>query len=569
MKKNSHKCAKNKTMLQNAAILFIAMGITKVVGALLKIPLGNILGGLGMSYFSSAYSVFGPIYALTVAAIPTVLTKMVAQNAAAGKFKNVRKIRKVALKASVLLGFAGTVLILVITVPFTRFIADAPKSIPSMLIIAPSVFFCCIAAVYRGYYEGLRDTMPTAVSQVVEAVVKALLGLALAYIVLARTGSLPYAAAAAVAGITLSEAFGLLYLVLRGLASDGISREELDFSPPPESGAVLLKKFVSEAFPITLGALAVNLNSLIDLITVSNSINLAVSRNTAYFRAQFIYGLQGRMELSDLGNFIYGSYTGIVMSIFSLIPAVTAMVSKSALPAIAAAWEKGNTALITRNLKILFKGTFVLGLPLCLGMAVFSEAVLKILYSAKPAEVMVCTRPLLILSSCGMFLVLSGTLFSVFYAIGRVDLPVKLMLSGASVKLVLNLLLLGIPELNISGAAIASVSCYFVITILGFICLMRELKPSGIKLGLPVFFGKALFNSLLCAASALGFYYLIFTDFGGILNLGFSISAGAGVYLIMTAVTDKEAVQKYIIKKLPFSPRSSAHPQYSSPKRQQ
>jgi stage V sporulation protein B len=529
-------------MLENAAILFIAMAVTKMVGALLKIPLGNILGGLGMSYFSSAYSVFGPVFALTAAAIPTVLTKIVAQNAAAGKFKNVRKIRKVALRAAALLGFGGTVLILVITVPFTRFVADAPKSIPSMLIIAPSVFFCCIASVYRGYYEGLRNTLPTAISQVIEAVIKSALGVAFSLIVLRVTGSLPYAAAAAVLGITISEVFGLLFLFLRGFASDGISKEELDFSPEPESGTRLLAKFLKEAFPITLGALAINLNSLIDLLTITNCINFAITQNRAFFLARFTYGLQGGIALEDLGNFIYGSYTGIVASIFTLVPAMTGMLSKSALPAVTAAWERKDTAALSRSLKLLFKGTFAVGLPLCLGMAAFSEPVLSLLYATKPAEVYICARPLLILSLGGITLSLTGTLFAVFLAIGRSDLPVKLMLTGSAVKFCLNLWLLRLPVLNISGAAIATVGCYTVICVLGFICLARLVK---LKLGLPGFFAKALLNSALCAVSALIAYNFILDGSGRILSLVLSVAAGAGVYGLATFVSDRSMFMGY------------------------
>ncbi|MCL1824244.1 MAG: polysaccharide biosynthesis protein [Oscillospiraceae bacterium] len=539
------KSTKNKSMLENAAILFIAMGITKVIGAVLKIPLANILGGLGMSYFSSAYSVFSPVFALTAAAIPIVMTKIVAQNVAAGNFKNVRKIKKVALRAAGLLGFAGTLLILIITVPFARFIADAPKSIPSMLLIAPSVFFCCVTAVYRGYFEGLRNTLPTALSQVIEAVVKATLGITLSYIVLIKTSSLPYAAAAAVLGITLSEGAGLLFIFLRSFGSDGITKEELDFSPPPESGMSLLKKFIREAFPITLGALAVNISSLIDLITITNCINLAVSRNKAYFLAEFTYGLQGGVTLSDLGNFIYGSYTGIVASLFTLIPAVTGMLSKSALPAVTAAWERCNDVHITRNLKILFKSTFVLGLPLCFGMAVLSEPVLNLLYSAKPAEAYVCAKPLFILSLGGITLSLTGTLFSIFQAIGRADLPVKLMLAGASVKLGLNLWLLQIPEINIAGAAIATVGCYGVICFFGFILLAKLIK---IRIGILSFFGKALVNSAVCAFTAFAGYHYIFTGFGRIFQLGFSVIAGAGVYMILTVLTDRKLLKSYWFK---------------------
>jgi stage V sporulation protein B len=474
------------------------------------------------------------------------MTKLVAQNAAAGKFRNVRKIRKVALRAAALLGFGGTVLILVITVPFTRFVADAPNSIPSMLLIAPSIFLCCVAAVYRGYYEGLRNTFPTAVSQVIEAVVKAALGVALAYYALAKTGSLPLAAAASVLGIAASEVAGLLFLFLRGFGSDGITDEELDFSPPPESGMVLLKKFITEAFPITLGALVINISSLIDLLTITNCINLAITADRSYFLREFVYGLPGSVDIHDLGNFIYGSYTGIVASLFTLIPAMTAMLSKSALPSVAAAWERQNMQSLVRSLKLLLKSTLMLGLPLCLGMAAFSEEVLSLLYAARPAEAYICIRPLFILSLGGITLSLSGTLFSIFFAIGRADLPIKLMLSGAVVKLVLNLRLIRIPELNITGAAISTVGCYLIICLLGFLCLTRIIK---VKLGVSGFFLKALVNSALCVFSALVTYHYVLTDSGNVIRLATSAAVGGAIYGAATLISDRDMLRNYLLSK--------------------
>ncbi len=53
--------------IKNTAILFAAMAITKIVGALFKIPLANLLGGTGMGYFSTAYGLYSPIFALTAA----------------------------------------------------------------------------------------------------------------------------------------------------------------------------------------------------------------------------------------------------------------------------------------------------------------------------------------------------------------------------------------------------------------------------------------------------------------------------------------------------------------------
>ncbi|MDR1753989.1 MAG: oligosaccharide flippase family protein, partial [Eubacterium sp.] len=201
-------------IFQNAVILFGAMTVTKIIGALLKIPLGNILGGLGMGYFSSAFSVFQPVYALTCAAFPTVMTRLIAQSIAEDKKNGIDEIKSAALRYALAIGFFGMILILTISAPFATYIANSPKSIPAMLILAPAVMFCSVASVYKGYYEGLNNMIPTAMSQIVESSFKALLGVSLSYITLAKTNSLPHAAAAAVLGLTISEALGTLSLFI-------------------------------------------------------------------------------------------------------------------------------------------------------------------------------------------------------------------------------------------------------------------------------------------------------------------------------------------------------------------
>ncbi len=539
---------KSKGMLQNAVILFAAMTITKIIGAILKIPLGNILGGLGMGYFSAAYSVFSPIYALTTAALPTVITKLVAENAASGKIRNIRKIKKLAVKVSMLLGFFGMIAIFVITTPFALYITSSPKSIPAMLMIAPSLFFCCVAAVYRGYYEGMCNMLPTAISQVVEAIVKSVLGIFLSYLVLEKTGSLPYAAAAAVFGITISEICGLIFLLIRSKAiGDGITDDDIDMSEPPESAWTLLKKVYTEMLPITIASVVINLSSLIDLLTITNTINYSINQNKAFFLENFTYGFSSSVNLEDLGNFIYGSYTGIVASLFGLVSSMTSMVSRSAIPNIAASFERKNNYDILKNIKIIFKGTFIIGFPLSFGMAAMAKPLLSLLYSSKPAEILICTTPLIILCVFGMSLSIASAIFNIFTAIGRSDYVIKLMLLGSIIKLLGNIILIQIPELNITGAAISTIICYTIICIIGIFILKRTLK---LKLGIMKELSKSIPCSAVCGISAYLSYNYLLSDFdlSSAVKLLISVAIAAIVYLIMIMVTDFRYVKGFLNK---------------------
>ncbi|MCL2071852.1 MAG: polysaccharide biosynthesis C-terminal domain-containing protein [Oscillospiraceae bacterium] len=529
-------------MLKNAVILFTAMAITKLVSAALKIPLTNILGGLGMGYFSTAFSLFSPVYAVTAAAIPTVIMRLTAQNAASGRYKNVRRIRRAGLFAAFGLGLAGSIGILIIAKPFSTYIAGSPGSLPAMLVIAPSLFFCSVSAVYRGYYEGLSNMIPTAISQIIEALIKSVTGIFLAFAFIPH--GIEYAAAAAIAGVTISEFFGLIFMFARTrLGSDGIPPDKLKNSPPPQRKRVIIKTIMGESLPITLAALSMNLNPFIDMMTISSTINSVIADNKAFFLQSFTYGAYGGEAISDIGNFIYGSYTGITLPIFAIATSVTAMIGKSALPEITAAHalkdnapkenQQENSPSLIHSLRMLFKGTFMVGLPICIGLAVLAKPILSLLYFSRPAEVLVSTPPLVVLGLGGITLILAGTLFSIFMAIGRADLQIKLMLAGAAIKLAANLILIRIPHVNVTGAAIATVLSYTFVSIAGLIILKGVLKT---KLKIARHIAQPMFFALLCGATAYICYNYAFIERGSLLRLAMSIAAGALVYLTMTLI---------------------------------
>ena len=127
------------------------MIITKVIGALFKIPLTNIIGGIGMGYYSGAYSLYMPVFAVTAAGIPTVIIKSVAQNIAASRYKNTEKVLRTALVIFGTIGLLGSALIVLLAVPFSEIVAGSPQCLWAILCISPSVFLCCISSVIKGY----------------------------------------------------------------------------------------------------------------------------------------------------------------------------------------------------------------------------------------------------------------------------------------------------------------------------------------------------------------------------------------------------------------------------------
>ena len=534
----------NKGFFRNTAIMFVAMLVVKTLGALLKIPLGNILGGEGMGYFTTAFSIFSPVLAFTCSGIPAIVTQATAGRLSKGEFEDILHLRRSAVILAVFSGILGTAAVYIAAVPFTCYIANSPESLISVLFIAPSVFFCTVTSVYRAYYEGLSDMLPTALSQIIEAVVKAGVGLGLSYYIYeayvhhfgSEEQALPYAASGAILGVTVSELCGMIYILLRSRKKD-FPCKKTGKKIDKEQLIATMKDIAVSSMPLALGAVIANLMSFTDLLTISNCINLSYR----FFPEQLAGGLVSLngTDISDAGNFLYGSYSGMVMSVYMLTAALPGLISRCSLPKLVCTIECNrdrDTVPIKRSAELMLKGTMIVSAPLSLFMTAFSEPVLRILYPVREIEALIGIIPLQILSIGGIAASFAGAVFAVFQAYGDFRTPVSIMLKSSFIKFVLNVAVIMIPNVNINGAAIATaVSNIFAM----FYSLYKLKKLYALDLS----FARTSIIPLLSASAgslcAFSLYNTVFSDKGGIASLLFSCGTGGIAYLILLLLGDK------------------------------
>ncbi len=514
---------KKQSFLVGSFILVISVIITKIIGLFFKIPLANILGGTGMGYFSCAYAIFMPVYSVSVTGLPAAVSRMVAENMAFEHYANVRKIRRAAILGFSGIGILSAVAIFALASPFTKYVVENEKSYPALIAIAPCIFFGAVLSVYRGYYEGMRNMFPTAISQIIESFVKLIAGLGFAYGAMmyandcfektgkvfgtvcesleqAQSMALPYVAAAAIAGVTLSSGVALLYLMIRySLFSDGITKEMLKGDKTTERKRDLLKQLIRIVIPIALGSIVTNLTSLIDLGTIIRCLNTTIKNNTVYFLHHYRNILDNNMTLSMIPNFIYGSFTGLAITVFNLVPSMTNMFGKGILPNLAEAWAVKDRQRVKKNIHSVISVTGIISIPAGIGMAVLANPILNLLFSSRPEEVMSISRSMSILGIGVIFLSLSIPAFAMLQAIGRADLPVKIMIVGVIIKLIGNVSLIYIPQINVDGAAISTTICYLFICIACQRCIK---KLTGVKLDIKRLYLKPGFAGIICGASA-------------------------------------------------------------------
>ncbi|MBR4282648.1 MAG: oligosaccharide flippase family protein, partial [Clostridia bacterium] len=273
---------KKQSFLEGAMTLMIAMALVKILGAVFKIPLGNMIGASGMGYFQTAYDLYLPVYAVALSGLPIAVCRMVASYMAQGNVRDSRTVLKVAQKTFLIMGIVGTVLLLLLSYPYLRVIgARNNDALLSLIVIAPAILFCCIISTYRGYYEGLCNMTPTAVSQVIESLGKVIIGIALVFVVKKMGFDESVQAAAAIFGIMLGTMFGALYLKLRYVkGGDGITNQMLlDCEAKAQTQKQILKSLLIIAVPVVIGSLASQIAGLVDAVTVQKRLNDMVSAN--------------------------------------------------------------------------------------------------------------------------------------------------------------------------------------------------------------------------------------------------------------------------------------------------
>lgn len=535
VKSLAQKKRKSQSLLNGALVLSISTLVVKLIGVIYKIPISNMMGAVGRGYFDSAYNLYIPIYTISMAGLPVAMSKMVSQQVALGRFRDAKMIFKVAARLFTFTGIVGTVLLLALAYPYAM-IAKTNEVIPAILAITPSIFFCCMMSIYRGYYNGLRNMNPTAISQIVEAVGKMLFGIVAAKMVItygygqfeagekvfgkvvaneAETLSAiyPYAAAAAAIGVTMGTILGMFYMmIMHKVKGDGITRTELINSPRPLEGKAIAKTLIAIAIPVVTSSVIFSLTNLIDALTIQNRLDSVILNNLDTIKTMYAAPFaQAHVLDADIKDFLYGAYT-LSLDFKNLIPSITMTLGVSAIPALSAAYAVRDKRVLKTSIESVLRVTMIMALPSGIGMGVLAEPILNLFYeTGKSAPAVSIAAPIMAIYGYTIFLMaISQPMTNMLQAIGKAMVPVKSLTLGALVKVIANYIFIGFPSLNVNGAVIGTVLCYAIVVLYNYIAIIRTVK---IKINLNSVFLKPLFCSVLCGVAAycaygISYYFL-------------------------------------------------------------
>lgn len=492
---------KRRSMQYGTAVLLISAVIVKLIGALFKIPLSSAhcLGDEGFGFFSSAYDLFSPLYSLAMAGLPVAVARTVSEHIAAGRYRDARLSYRLSRKFFLIAGIIGTAVFAALVIPFVRLTDATGKTAPALFAVAPAVLFSCILSAERGYYEGLNNMLPTAVSELTEALCKLILGLGAAFITVRLTGSTVWGAAAAMAGITVGTLFAFLYTrIYAKLKGDGITAEMLENSPEPQNGADTFKKMILLTLPIALTSLTVNIPPMIDALTVKSGLEGLINGGTdlrGIYRSVFENG-----DMPDLSAFpvlLYG-IRGKAYTVFNLVPAFTSVIGVGAVPAIAAAAARGNTVELKKNINTVLKTAALISLPAACGLIAIGGRITDFLYDTE-ASAVIGGEMLTVYGLAALFAGFLVPLGGILQAVGRQNAVLLNTAAGTAVKLLVNIIAVSVPKINVMGSALGTVLCFFVIFLLDIAVLIKAVgfAPDSANV-----FLKPLASAAFCGLTA-------------------------------------------------------------------
>lgn len=519
MEKAKVKGKTSSKFARGTLILTIGALLCKVIGAFYRIPLSNILGPEGIGVYQLVFPVYSLFLIFASGGVPAALSKLVASCRAKGEKSRAKRFL---FQAILLLAFFSLVFALLFFLLGAKIATFQGNSLASLGYVgaAAAIIFASVLTAFRGYFQGYQNMLPTAVSQILEQVLKLVLGLTFAFLLMPK--GVGFGAMGAMLGVAAGEVVALAYL----FASYLVKREKTDILEPKNEKTFWQDFwiFIKQVFPITLNASILPLILAVDSFLIVNLLNS--SGVSSAFSTQ-----------------MFGVYSGMVNSLINFPTIVSTALATALIPAISFQNELGKN----ERIESIFKIVFFVSIPFVFIFLAFSRQIIAILYpSATQGELLEIGALLLRICAINVFYIsILQVATAILQAKNRSFGALLNLFVAGIVKVLLTVFLVQSPLL-IYGAAVASVMCYAISSGLNIIMLRGE-----VRFGLSVKSVCFIFlNSLLSIGIAVGFNELFLLAFSGFVSMIFALLIAGFSYLLLCVFTpifeDEE------IEKIPF-----------------
>ena len=494
--------------MSGVLVLSLSTFAVKIIGLAYKIPMLDLLGAEGMGYFNSAYEIYALLCIIATAGLPIALSMLVSINIERGDFGALRRVYRGAMLLFAAIGTLGGAFMFAFADQLAAFI-ESPQAAPCIRAIAPALLAVCVSSAVRGYFQGLGNMMPTAISQLIEALGKLSLGVLFAAWALRAGYDIPNAAAFGILGLSAGTLISAIYLLILKLFRDKrdrgaeLSAASQKITLDKEHGVGALIRL---AIPITLSSTVLGVTKIADMALIMR-------------------------RLQDIGysaagaNVVYGSYTTLAVPIFNLLPSLITPLALAVVPRLSAALLREHDEGAEDIVRIALRISILFSMPASLAIAVYSKQILGVLFAGEGEAIAIAAPLLSALGASVFFSCLITATNAILQAYGKASVAMISMSIGAALKIGSAYILIGIDGVGAYGAPLSTLICNVLITAINFYFINKCVRGT---LGIRELYLRPLLSSvMMISVSFAG--YLAIERFLGSERVGFVFGALLGV----------------------------------------
>ena len=519
-KKMGDSTAKN--VLVQGTILAAASIIAKIIGLIYRIPLYNILGDVGNSYYSTANEIYSIILMISSFSLPLAVSRLMSERIQKGEMRNANRVFLCAMRFAVISGGLLALITYVFSGVLTKQIMNLEYAKYGLRVLAPAILIFAITGTFRGFFQGFSNMVPTAISQVIEQIINAAVTLWGAWVLYDYGLSLVadgadelvapgWGAAGATFGTVASVTIALLFMMYLYARFSRRFRHAIrkDHTGKRESSRYIYRILILTILPIILSTLIYNISNVLD-----QGIFNALLKTQNYTEKQYAT--------------IWGIYAGRFRVLMNVPLSLASSLGPAVVPSLTAAVAARDKNAAVRTVHSSTRYTMIITIPCALGMAALGRPIIQMLFHPTSgldlsAGIMQAGALVIILYS------LSTLTTAILQGLGKLREP----LIHCAVALVIHVIalfcMLRYMNLNIYAVLYSNVVFALVVCILNALAIRRYIyyKQEWRK----TFIVPAV-SSIIMAFASYAVWYVLHLALGNTVSTVLAIFAGMIVYAI-------------------------------------
>lgn len=430
----------SNNFLIQGAILAIAGILVRFIGLAYRVPLLRIIGADGMGYYSIAYNVYTVILLLSSYSLPLAVSKMVSVRILKNEYKNANKILKVALIYATIVGSLGSIVVFFGADFFASSLYQMPLAKYALQSLAPTIWIMAYLGVLRGYFQGHSNMIPTALSQIFEQIVNAVVSVGAAYylceMAVRQAKSEEIKAAYGGAGSTIGTGAGtvialaVMLIFFSITAKDRRKKIKEDKSARKESFNNITRILILTVIPVIASTAIYNINSVLDGMVFGQSMKA--------------------LGLGKEASKLYGIYTGGYLVLVNVPVAISNAMSSSLIPAISRSFSRGERADVNSKISMAIRFASIVSFPCAIGLAVISVPVMGIMFE-EAQDAMMASYLMIIGSGVVVLYSVSTVTNAILQGTSLINKPVKNAFISLIIHFIILYILLFTLKLNVIG----------------------------------------------------------------------------------------------------------------------